>query len=331
MSREIAVIREVDLRMAELYKDFLPKKIFDAHVHMYGEGTVPSFYGPDRNFFRNFVRPEDYWEDLKELLPGVEQVRLNMMPMPDTAFNDPALGLRDKANAHIVRLLDEQPQHVGSAYVMYSDDEQKIGDMVSHPGIRALKCYYFTPRDKVDANACISDFLPQSAWVVANERKMPIVLHLMRASGLSDPENFSYIMKMTAKYPDAQLVLAHCGRGFVSWTVVDQIRKIVGRDNVWFDMAAVCEAPPMMAAIMHSAGKRIVWGTDWPICLYRGRAVSMGMGQQWFTETRDCPTSYAILTAESLLAFHQSATLMGLDQTQVDDIFYHNAVSLFGL
>lgn len=330
MSRATAAIREVDLRMVERYKDFLPKQIFDAHIHMYGENTIPMFYNPDGNFFRTFARPENYWEDMQALYPGVEKYRLNMMAMPDRVFNDPNLHVRDQANEHIAKLLLEQPQHVGSAYVMYSDDEQKIGDMVSKPGFRALKCYCYTPRAEFSTNLAISEFLPESAWVVANEKKLPIVLHLMRPSGLSDEENFSYIMEKTKQYSDAKLVLAHCARGFVSWTVVDQIRKLVDRDNIWFDMAAICEVGPMMAAYMHSAGKRIVWGTDWPICLYRGRAISMGISQQWLTN--DDPTvGYGLLAAESLMAFHQTASLLNLDQTQVDDIFYHNAVNLFGV
>lgn len=329
MSTKITAIRNVDLQMAELYRDFLPKKIFDAHVHMYAEGTIPHFYNKLDTFFRGQVEPADYMRDLSAILPGVEQVRLNMMPMPDQSFNDPNLALRDKANAYIAKQVQLHPEHVGSVYVMYHDDEQKIGDMVSLPGIRALKCYYFTPKDTIRGDAAISEFLPESAWVVANEKKLPIILHLMRASGLSDAENFSYIMEMTAKYPDAKLVLAHCARGFVSWTVVEQIKKLIGRENIWFDMAAVCEVAPMMASIMQTAGKRIMWGTDWPICLKRGRAVSMGLGQEWFVETMDKPTSYSLLVAESLHAFHQAASLMGLDQTQVDDIFYHNAASLF--
>lgn len=329
MSSSITAIRDIDLQMTELYKDFLPKKVFDAHIHMYANGTIPAFHNKLAHFYRAEVAPSDYCSDMMALMPGVEQIRLNMMPMPDMVFNEPSLGLRDKANQHILRQLDLFPEHVGSAYVMYHDDEQKIGDMISHPGIRALKCYYFTPKDTVNSNAAIADFLPEAAWVVANERRMPIILHLVRAAGLSDSENFSYIMEITRKYPEARLVLAHCARGFVSWTVVEQIPKLVGRDNIWFDMAAVCEVGPMMASIMQCAGKRIMWGTDWPICLTRGRAVSIGKSQEWFSETPGKPTGYALLAAESLHAFHQTAVLMNLDQTQINDIFYNNAVNLF--
>lgn len=330
MSREIAKIREADLKMVELYKDFLPERIFDAHVHMYAGGTVPSFYGPAGNFFREEVFPQDYCDDLLSILPGVREVRLNMMPMPDSAFNDPDLKLRDRANSHIAKLVSAQPQHVGSAYVMGNDSEEKIRDMVSKPGIRALKCYYTTPKGQIDPNAAPRDFIPEAAWAVANEKGLPIILHLMRPTGLSDPENFSYVMDMTAEYPNAQLVLAHCARGFAAWTAVEQIRKILHRDNIWFDLAAICEAGPIMAAIIQNAGKRVLWGTDWPICLHRGRAVSVGLGQQWLAETARQPTDYALLAVESLYAFHQAARLLSLDQTQVNDIFYRNAEHFFG-
>lgn len=329
MSREIAAIRDVDLQMAELYKDFLPEKVFDSHVHMYAEGTVPHFFDPDGNFFRKQVGYRDYCDDLLAIMPGVETVRLHMMPMVDQSFNVPNSATLEKANRYIADLVKEDPRHVGSAYITYHDDEQKIGDLVSKPGVRSLKCYYFTPKDTVTPDAPVADFLPESAWVIANQKRIPIILHLMRATGLADPVNYDHIMEMTAKYPDAKLVLAHCARGFVSWTAVKQIPKLIGRDNIWFDFAAICEVGPMMASIMSTAGKRVLWGTDWPICLYRGRAISMGLGQQWFTETSQKQTGYALLAAESLLAFHQTASLMNLDQTQVNDIFYNNAVTLF--
>ena len=56
----------------------------------------------------------------------------------------------------------------------------------------------------------------------------------------------------------------------------------------------------------------------------------MGMSQQWLTDA-DPAAGYGLLAAESLMAFHQTVSLLNLDQTQVDDIFYHNAVNLFGI
>lgn len=328
MSAEQAAIREADLRMAEIYKDFLPQKVFDAHMHLYlGEG-IPSFRGPEGTFFLDAATPEDCISDLQPLLPGVEQIRLNMMPMPDRTLSDLTNGLRDKVNHYVITQVQKNPLHVGSAYILACDSEQTIGDMVSNPEIRALKPYYFGAENP-NGNSAIGDFLPESAWVVADQAKMPIILHMMRAKSLSDPENFAYINEMTRRYPNARLVLAHCGRGFAAWTAVSQIRNLADHDNIWFDMAAICEVGPMIASIMKNAGKRTMWGTDWPICLKRGRAISFVDDQQWITEAEGTKSGYALLAAESLLAFYQTAILLNLDQTQINDIFYNNAAFLF--
>lgn len=68
MSRETATIRDEDLQMAEIYRDFLPKRIFDAHLHMYAEGTIPHSYGESGTFFRRQVTPADYLRDRKSVV-----------------------------------------------------------------------------------------------------------------------------------------------------------------------------------------------------------------------------------------------------------------------
>lgn len=329
MSAEKVRTREIDSKMAEIYKDFLPERIFDAHIHMYFKDVIPGFYGPSGTFYMDAATPEDYTATLQPVFPGVKQFRLNMMPMPDLALNDLSNGLRDQANGYVASLANKNPEHVASAYILPSDTEEMIGDMVADPMVRAMKPYAFTVPAERRANAAIGDFLPEAAWVVANAKRIPIILHMMRAKSLSDPDNLAYINDMTARYPDAPLVLAHCARGFASWTAVNQIRNLADHNNIWFDMAAICESGPMMASIMKNHAKRVMWGTDWPICLRRGRAISMTNDQLWLSEEEGQDCGYALMTAESLLAFYQTAILLDLDQTQIDDIFYHNACALF--
>lgn len=329
MSAEQAAIREADLRLVEIYRDFLPEQVFDAHVHLYLDEAIPRFRGADGVFFRGTATAEHYLSDMLPLLPGVKQVRMNMMPFPDTVLNDTANGLREKANGHILEQLRLHPEHVGACYVLASDDAQTIGDMVSKPGIRAIKPYYFSAGASANGNTAVEEFLPQAAWEVSQETGIPIVLHMMRAKSLADEGNFAYVQAMTGKYPGAPLVLAHCARGFAAWTAVTAIPRLAERDNIWFDMSSVCEVGPIMAAIQKTGGKRIMWGSDWPVCLNRGRAISMADGQLWVTETPGTHSSYALVAAESLLALYQTALLMDLDQTQIDSIFYRNASALF--
>ena len=317
-------VNEADRRLAEIYGEFLPKKVFDAHMHLYLGEAIPKVRGTGV-FMREKALPQHYMEDMLPLMPGVETVSKNMMPFPDPALNDLTNGLRELANGHIAQQTAIEPSYTGAAYVLPGDSEEDILKMVSVPGIRCIKPYFYGAAGNLGGNTPISDFLPESAWRVANEKSLPIILHMMRRN-LADEDNFAYIDTMTAKYPNAILVLAHCGRGFDSWTAVKFIPMLAERENIWFDLAAVCEIGPIMASIVKTAGKRVMWGSDWPICMNRGKAISLCDGQHWLLG--DEQSSYARVAAESLFAFYQTALLMDLDQTQIEDIFCNNALSL---
>lgn len=333
MSEKVFPIQEADLAVAELYKDFLPKRIFDAHTHLHRGEDLPNFYRkPGMVFIHERGTYETYLDDMAPMLPGVEEVKLNSMPMLDWAMSDPENGMRDAANDHVVEQHKAHPEQiVVSPFVLPGDSEEKIYALADQPGIRGLKCYSYGVRgDNVEALG-IGDFLPETAWVVANERHLSITLHMMRPQALSDPDNFAYIEEMTHRYPNAQLILAHCARAFAAWTGIDAIKRLDDRGNIWFDMAAICESGPMMACIMKNAGKRTMWGSDYPVCMHRGRAVSVGTGSQWLTgDTFSMINGRSYLAAENLLAFKQAASLLDLDQTQIEDLFYNNACNLFG-
>lgn len=323
-------IREIDLAMAEHLGGFLPRRIFDAHTHMHVSRTIPRVSGPEGIFFRDQGRPEDYREDLGQLLPGVETIRLNMMPMPDPILSHRDNGLRSVANAHVELLHREHPQHVHSAYILPGDTEEQLEELVVRGGVRGFKCYCYGAGKEDLESLAIEEYLPRAAWEVAELHKLPIILHMMRREALSDPENFSYICTMAKRYPRARLVLAHCARGFAAWTAVEKIRELEDQGNIWFDLSAICESGPMMACILKNAGKRTMWGSDYPICLNRGRAVSVAFGQTWLLGEKYEGPQRALIALENLMAFYQASLLLNLDQTQVEDIFYYNAAACFG-
>lgn len=318
-----------DEKAAEMLRDFIPKRVFDAHCHFYAAETIPQFAGPEGVFPQERSGAEDYIRHMSPLLPGAEVIRLNMIPMLDPSMRKPEV--RERANGHILEQVRLHPEHTGSVYILPTDSEETLGAMVSQPGVGAMKCYCYGV-EAANYNACaIGDFLPESAWVVSSRTGVPIILHMMRAAALADPDNLSYIKTMAKRYPDARLILAHCARAFSSWTVVDTVRELVGLDNIWFDVSAVCESAPMAACIMHTAGKRVMWGSDYPICMHRGRVVSLVDGMLWLMDDDAAKIGLkpARIAAENLLAFRQTCHLLNLDQTQIEDLFYNNAVSLF--
>lgn len=315
---------EADLFLIEKYRDFLPKKVFDAHIHITKKPSAP-----DVPF--DTQTPADYKRDMSPLLPGVEEIRLNMMPSPARrALSQLENGLLDKSNDYAFSLVEEGCPNVVSPLVHPKDSEEVIWKLTERPGCRGLKCYAHISGEQDLESLPIDAYLPETAWVVANEKKLPIILHLFRKAALSDPENLSYINTMAKKYPDARLVLAHCGRAFASWTLMDSIHKLQDNGNIWFDLAAVCEFGTMAACILKNAGKRVMWGSDYNVGMLPGRAISVGSWQDWLDGEDYKGTQRALVATENLMAFYQAALLLNLDQTQIEDIFYNNAASLFG-
>ena len=136
---------------------------------------------------------------------------------------------------------------------------------------------------------------------------------------------------MTEKYPNAKLVLAHCGRSFAPHTVVRVMDKLCDNENIWFDTAAICESPSIIACLKKTK-KRVVWGTDYPICLSVGKPIGMGRGFCWITGNNLPPACKpAHLIAESLIAHKLAFSLASFDQTDINAVFYDNACKLFSL
>ena len=322
------VLTEEDYKLVEMCKDMLPNQIFDAHAHCYCPQSIPTIYGSG-TYTKERIAFSTYKSDLAPFFPNSD-FTVNMIPMPDAKIK------RDKsvievANEYVINLVKNDEKNVGSVYVDVTDNEQRIGDLATNSGIKALKCYHYSSPNPDPETCAISDFLPQSAWVVANEKKMPIILHLMRHKALLDSENLDYVNAMTSKYPNAKLVLAHCGRSFAPYTVVDAIDKLCDNENIWFDTAAICESPSIIACLKKAKG-RVVWGTDYPICLNVGKPIGMGSGFCWITGDNLPPSCRpAHLIAESLIAHKMAFTLASFDQTDVDGVFYKNAKELFSL
>jgi len=135
MIRDKMHLQEVDLRMIDIYKNFLPEQIFDAHMHLYlAEAAPHSCEAEDNVFLRKVCSIEDYWTDMGALLPGVKNLRMNMIVMPDPILNDLRNGLREKANNHILEQHKIHPECVATPYILPCDNEETIYALTNRPG-----------------------------------------------------------------------------------------------------------------------------------------------------------------------------------------------------
>jgi glutamate-1-semialdehyde 2,1-aminomutase len=253
-----------------------------------------------------------------------------MLPWPEKRFAVDT-NLRNQSDAFTVAQLEKDPLNVAEIIVAPGDTAEALEKRLVHPRIKGFKCYYLLADQEAEGrDADPETFLPEGAWELANQKGLVITLHLTKHDAIADPDNIRYIRTMAKRYPNAQLVLAHCARGFSSWNMMKAIKELEDQGNIWFDLSAICESGPMAACILKNAGKRTMWGSDYPASMLRGRAVGVGKWQDWLVDEHFSGPERALIPAENLLAFYHAALLLDLDQTQIDDIFYHNAETLFG-
>ena len=184
-------------------------------------------------------------------------------------------------------------------------------------------------------NCTIDEYLPESAWEVANKRKMCITLHMVRDKALADEKNVEYIRTMAKRYPDAVLILAHAARSFAAWTAIENVEKIAHLDNVWYDFSAICESPAMFQIMRKAGVEKCMWGSDFPVCTMRGKAISLADTFYWIYQ-RDLDNFASktkvndwLIATENLMATRQACVLAELPESRVEDLFYNNAARLF--
>ena len=322
-----------DYEAIEILKDFLPDKIFDAHAHLYDCKFIPNLkeaYGQDA------ATLEDYKNFMSGLLGSPKELRLNIISFPTRDMRDESNGMLKASDDFLLNELSKDPKNVGEIIVLANESREHLEKRITHPGIKGFKCYHLYSDREDTFNANIGEYLSESVWEVANEKKMSITLHMVKDKVLADEENLKYICEMAKKYKDATLILAHAARSFASWTAIENVEKIAHLENVWYDFSAVCESPAMFQIMRKAGVERCMWGSDFPVCTDRGKAISFADTFYWiYQKDIDAFSSKTTLNnwligTENLMATRQACILAELSESQIEDLFYNNAARLFG-
>lgn len=325
------MLKQMDTFAQERLADFVPDKVFDTHVHLFDECFTTYYSKNKASDALQCFDLERYRQDMQAILPG-RTIHVNTFSYPDKHF---AVNLanRNASDTFTVAQLEKDPLSVGEIMVAPGDTVEEIERHLVHPRIKGFKCYHLLASQNGDTSQCsIEEYLPEAAWEIANARGMVITLHMVKNASLSDPDNLNYIKTMAKRYPNATLILAHAARAFAPWTALEAVEQIAHLDNVWYDFAAVCESPAMFQILKKAGHSRCMWGTDYPISDGRGKCFSLGTGFQWLYEKElellGVQGAWPIAT-ETLMALRQAAIMAELTPTQVEDVFYNNAMRLF--
>ena len=333
MAIQNGVYNAYDLEAAKILDSFLPDKLFDAHAHLYDASFVSGMANAGAFSIRKLCEVSHYLEDMKPLV-GDREVHLNIVTTPDASMTQPDSPYRKAGVEFLADQLTRFPGHVGEVMVGPEDRAEDIEKMLIHPGIRGFKCYHLLAANKPTWNAPIGDYLSEAAWEVADKHGFVITLHMVRDQALSDPVNQEYIIRMAKKYPNAVLILAHAARSFAAWTAVEAVDAVKHVDNVWFDFSGVCESPAMFQIMRKCGIDRCMWGSDYPISRLAGKAISLADGFYWINE-KDLaqfggPTEFHswLVGTENLMAVRQACLMLDLGHSDVEKLFYKNAMNL---
>lgn len=310
-------------------RNFVPPEAFDVHGHFYDRSHIdPTF---EINYLKEAPNPVG-WDTYQD---QISKWMGDRVPKNGLFFAMPHLGLdMTAANQFLVEQTANIDQLNALMLIHPKDDPDQVQGQIEAHGFVGLKVYLFYADRSDQYNADIEEFLPEWAWQLANKKGLAIMLHLVKPRAIADPVNQSYIVEHCLRYPDANLILAHCARSFNAGHILEGLEPLRGLDNVFFDNSAICESQPVEEILRIFGPTRLMFGTDFPVSEYRGRAVSCGDGFLWIGPTNvDWSTAAygtpTLIGLESLLALKQGCLRMNLTDGDIEQIFFRNAHQLF--
>lgn len=314
---------------------YLPERILDAHVHL--------------------LRRSDF-------LPGVEPRKLKTTaPEPvSTSFTPRRL------EATMRRLFPRQQWEAFIFHTPYTVVDTKRGNrwiaslgrrhphlhplMIVRPEVKAweldaaveaggfvgIKPYLSFARPH-QGETRISHFLTRGHLAVAVARGLPIILHIPRKERAADPANIRDVARICERWPTLKLVIAHCGRSYGPYYIEQAIGTWKDYPNLAFDVSAVDDAETIEVVLEEAGPQRLIYGSDLPITLLRGRHLCVNRHCFFLTE-RPCPNSVSpprdawfpmtFMAYETVRAVLRACRKRGLPREALGDIFYQNAARL---
>ncbi|MCB9783417.1 MAG: aminotransferase class III-fold pyridoxal phosphate-dependent enzyme [Candidatus Omnitrophica bacterium] len=321
-------LTEEDQRLFEKeLRDFCPIDPFDFHAHWYDLSHLDA---SNQEIQEPRVGETAYHSCMTRWMGDRAPRRGLFFPFPVRGIDT------NKANSFLIEELRANPGSRGLALIHPLDDPARAEEWASDPLISGFKVYHVFADREDTMNAECGEFLPEWAWEIADKHGLCLMLHIVRPRALADQLNLDYIRDRCHRYPGAKLILAHAGRGFCSRHTLEGIGSLRSLDNVFFDTSAICEPQPFQAILETFGPSRLLYGSDFPVCQLRGRALSIGDGFHWLyqhqlpeeTWPQGMPTLVGI---ESLLALKEACRFACLNDSDIERIFRTNAVDLLNL
>ena len=307
----------------------LPARIFDAHVHVFDRDFFPpGFTFPPRTCYHKFggAFPLPLWrEAMKELLPE-QEVWLNCFSTPRREID------RDRMPEV------KGPREFVMALVSPADPVEKVKQRIESAhavGVKPYLNYAAELYGKKSGEVEIFDMLTPEQLAYLDEKALAVTLHIPRAGRFADPLNQRQMRELCEKYPHIKFIFAHIGRAYFMRNLRESnLEEFVQYPNAFFDTAMVNSAEILKYLCDRFPAERILFGTDTPIALLRGKSVEINdqyaylMGENYAIGTSIIDTEGAV---EFTFFFYEQlrGLLAGVPEGDLEKVLFTNAHQLF--
>jgi glutamate-1-semialdehyde 2,1-aminomutase len=326
----------VDRRIwEEELKEFVPRRVFDAHTHVYrwAFNTDPD---RDKGPYYQFVCPnyaEANWDMIQAcdmaLMPGRTVHRLSF-PFPFSPHCD-----FEGSNEFIAHETARDPCSGALMLVHPSMTAEYVEGKVDRHGFLGFKPYRFYSESGDPRNCGITDFMPEHLIRVAHRRGLLIMMHLAKRDAIADRQNIEDLLRLSAAYPNAKWILAHCARSYSAWAIEKAAKYLRGLPNVWYDTSSVCESDAFEALYAGVGVERVMYGSDdIPVGVLRGKYIAFGFAWAYLSPTNQafnlshCEPQMTFTRYEQLRAMRRAGIRLGLTKRQNEALFHDTAAAL---
>lgn len=226
----------------------------------------------------------------------------------------------------------------GMALVSPKDDIADVKHRIMDYGLIGYKPY----RNFVDwmdyEDVTIFDMLSEEQMEFADEKGLAITLHIPKAARLADPANQKQMVEICQRYPNAKVIFAHIGRAYYMQNIIGYLDGIRKCENAYVDTAMVNHPGVLEYTFNNFPRERIVFGSDAPIALLRGKSVEINnqyaylMGEDYAIGSTiydaDNAVQFTTFFYEQLRGVKEAACKAGLSSKELEDFFYNNIYNL---
>jgi predicted TIM-barrel fold metal-dependent hydrolase len=260
---------DVDARFhAEHLRDRLPRRIFDAHVHM----NLPQHVRDvprervlsDWAMECGYILPvEDALLCAAELFPGIDYSIAGFpFPIREAHLEESNLYLAQKQSQGLIRaFMCVRPEW----------DPEEVERQLVENDFAGFKPYPDMVAGSKGAPISIPEYIPPHQWEILDRHGKAVMLHIPRAGRLADDDNVRELKELRQRYPRVTIIIAHFGRSFCPIYLSDGLRKLGDASGFHFDTSGVINPAVYDIAFTRIDPERILFGTDMPTFFWHGK------------------------------------------------------------